>query len=72
VTEAGKGLEVSVKDRDAETFSFGEDGLVRGWEDPAAGESQGFTKGSKRVRHSHPIHDLIKRGNERWASLLER
>jgi hypothetical protein len=59
-------------DRDEGEVEFGKDGLVRGWEDRAAEKTRGYAKISSRVRHSHPIHDLIKRGNEKWAALLER
>jgi len=59
-------------DREEGEVEFGTDGLVRGWEDRAAEKTRGYAKISSRVRHSHPIHDLIKRGNEKWAALLSR
>jgi hypothetical protein len=55
-------------------ITFGEDGLIRGWDDRSGEATQGYAKlsSSSRIKRTHPIYDLIKRGNEKWANLLER
>lgn len=53
-------------------ITFAPDGLVRGWEDRGAEATQGYAKLSSRVKRTHPIYELIKRGNEKWTNLLVR
>lgn len=55
-----------------ERLVFGKDGLVRNWDDGSEAKTRGYTRLSSRVRHVHPIHQLIGRGQEKWRKLLER
>ena len=50
---------------------FGQDGLVRNWEDGQRG-GKSYSKRSSRVRFNHPIYRLIDEGHAKWAKLLER
>jgi hypothetical protein len=50
---------------------FGQDGLVRNWEDGQDG-NKAYLKRSSRVRYNHPIYRLIDEGQAKWAKLLER
>lgn len=51
---------------------YADDGLVRGWDPREEISKTGYIKLSEGVRKHHPIHDLIARGQEKWAALLER
>jgi len=56
---------------EVERLIFGNDGLVRNWEDGQKG-TKGYSKRSSRVRYTHPIYRLISEGQAKWAKLLER
>lgn len=53
---------------------YADDGLVRGWEstDDLTLPKTGYIKVSETVRKRHPILELIEKGQEKWAALLER
>lgn len=55
-----------------ERLVFGKDGLVRNWDDDHEAKARGYSKLSSTIRHVHPIHQLIGRGQEKWRKLLER
>jgi len=57
--------------READRLVFGDDGLVRNWEDSKE-ETAGYARRSSRVRYGHPIYRLIEEGQVKWASLLKR
>jgi hypothetical protein len=50
---------------------FGQDGLVRNWEDGRDG-NKAYLSRSSRVRYNHPIYRLIEEGQAKWAKLRER
>ena len=59
---------------DGVNLVYADDGLVRGWEstEDLTLPQTGYIKLSETVRERHPILDLIEKGQEKWAKLLER
>jgi len=65
-------LQADQSKAEEERLIFGKDGLVRNWDDGSEAKTRGYTRLSSRVRHVHPIHQLIERGQDKWRKLLER
>jgi hypothetical protein len=65
-----KDIQVGRAKDEVENLVFGQDGLVRNWEDGQG--IKGYSKRSSRVRYNHPIYRLIDEGQAKWAKLLER
>jgi hypothetical protein len=66
-----KDIQVGRARDEVERLIFGQDGLVRNWEDGQDG-NKAYLKRSSRVRYNHPIYRLIEEGQAKWAKLLER
>jgi hypothetical protein len=66
-----KEIQVGRAKDEVERLVFGQDGLVRKWEDGQDG-NKAYLKRSSRVRYNHPIYRLIDEGQAKWAKLLER
>lgn len=64
-------IQVGRANDEVERLIFGEDGLVRNWDDSQKG-TKGYSKRSSRVRYTHPIYRLIEEGQAKCAKLLER
>jgi hypothetical protein len=56
---------------EGEKLVFGDDGLVRNWEH-IEGRDKKYATMSSRIRHTHPIYHLIKKGQDRWERMLKR
>lgn len=69
--ETHKEIQVGRAKDEVERLIFGQDGLVRNWEDGQVG-AKAYSKRSSRVRYNHPIYRLIDEGQAKWAKLLER
>jgi len=69
--ETHKEIQAGRAKDEVERLVFGQDGLVRNWEDGQRG-GKSYSKRSSRVRYNHPIYRLIDEGHAKWARLLER
>jgi len=63
-------IQIGKATEESKRLAFGDDGLVRNWEDGQG--IKGYSKRSSRVRHTHPIYRLIEDGQDKWAKLLQR
>ena len=66
-----KEIQVGRAKDEVDRLIFGQDGLVRNWEDGQR-DWKSYSKRSSRVRYNHPIYRLIDEGHAKWARLLER